>query len=368
MKSLTILVLTAALLCNAASLQALSITDSTTSNKGNLSTYASLAKTTQVTTSGYQNAMGIPVGTVIAWPASVAMNSYDNFKYLECNGQTFDTNKYPELYDVLKTNRVPNLNNQFLRGTTNTATVLKTVNDSIATHYSYLQDTHVTARLVNTDITSNLRNTNLTANLTNTALTANLKNTALTANLKNTALTANLANTAVSGTAAGQSLSSGKTSHNLRVNSLMSVSLDRRPTVNSVSGEGIRVDKLSFVYDITHNRRYEDVTGQVTLSGYASDSALKNAKVVNGSSTGNLTSGASTGNLTNGASTGNLTNGTSTGSLTSGYATGSVTNGNVTGTLDSSQVKYTGSRNPYTNLDETAPMHTFVRYFIKAIP
>ena len=366
MKSLTILVLTAALLCNAASSQALSITDSTTSNKGNLSTYASLVKTTQVTTSGYQNAMGIPVGTVIAWPASVAMNSYDNFKYLECNGQTFDRNKYPELYEVLKTDRVPNLNNQFLRGTTNTATVLKTVNDSIATHYSYLQDTHVTARLVNTDITSNLRNTNLTANLTNTALTANLKSTALTANLSNTA---------VSGTAAGQSLSSGKTSHNLKVNAVKSVSTTTGTAVTSAIGRSTHywvgdddwawmtpelwTTSSSFTKSVSAQNGDINATGNVTLSGYASDSSLKNAKVVNGSSTGNLT---------NGASTGNLTNGTSTGSLTSGYATGSVTNGNVTGTLDSSQVKYTGSRNPYTNLDETAPMHTFVRYFIKAIP
>ncbi len=39
-------------------------------------------------------------------------------KYLFCNGSTYDTDKYPKLYAVLGTNKLPNLNNRVLWGNT----------------------------------------------------------------------------------------------------------------------------------------------------------------------------------------------------------------------------------------------------------
>ena len=58
---------------------------------------------------------GVPIGSIIAW--GVESNpSYDGGTYLECDGSTFDTNKYKRLYEVLGTNRVPDYRGLFLRG------------------------------------------------------------------------------------------------------------------------------------------------------------------------------------------------------------------------------------------------------------
>ena len=57
---------------------------------------------------------GVPIGTVITWPVSTAPS--EKGTWLECNGQSFDSSKYPKLYSVLGSNKVPNYQGMFLRG------------------------------------------------------------------------------------------------------------------------------------------------------------------------------------------------------------------------------------------------------------
>ena len=58
----------------------------------------------------------MPVGSVITWPSSNLPEWMTHGDYLECNGQTFDTKKYPRLYKALGTNHVPDYRGLFLRG------------------------------------------------------------------------------------------------------------------------------------------------------------------------------------------------------------------------------------------------------------
>ncbi|MDY5044992.1 phage tail protein [Phascolarctobacterium sp.] len=57
---------------------------------------------------------GVPIGTIITWPVSTAPS--EKGIWLECNGQSFDSSKYPKLYSVLGSNKVPNYQGMFLRG------------------------------------------------------------------------------------------------------------------------------------------------------------------------------------------------------------------------------------------------------------
>ncbi|OIN82884.1 phage tail protein [Francisella sp. TX07-6608] len=53
----------------------------------------------------------MPVGSVISYAGGVAPSGY-----FECNGASFDTNKYPKLYQALGDNKVPDLRGVFVRG------------------------------------------------------------------------------------------------------------------------------------------------------------------------------------------------------------------------------------------------------------
>ena len=58
---------------------------------------------------------GVPIGSIIAWGVD-SNPSYDGGEWLECDGSTFDTNKYKRLYEVLGTNKLPNYQGMFVRG------------------------------------------------------------------------------------------------------------------------------------------------------------------------------------------------------------------------------------------------------------
>ena len=58
----------------------------------------------------------MPVGSVITWPSSTLPEWMTHGDYLECNGQVFDTSKYPRLYKALGDNHVPDYRGVFLRG------------------------------------------------------------------------------------------------------------------------------------------------------------------------------------------------------------------------------------------------------------
>ena len=61
-----------------------------------------------MTSSG--NSDGLEVGMVVVW--TLSSNPSDN--YLECNGQSVDSNKYPKLYTLM--HNVPDYRGVFLRG------------------------------------------------------------------------------------------------------------------------------------------------------------------------------------------------------------------------------------------------------------
>ena len=73
---------------------------------------------------------GDPIGTIKAWPSSQTPNTEE---WLECDGSTFDTTKYPELYAALGSGRLPDYKGQFLRGGS-AADAGKKFEDTIKTH------------------------------------------------------------------------------------------------------------------------------------------------------------------------------------------------------------------------------------------
>ena len=134
MKGIAITMLSAALLFATSTATALRITDSSTSDRGARSTYSSLTKTNTSSTYGYQNSYGVSVGMVVAFTSQNDIATPDRIKWLECNGQTFSRDQYPELYDALGVNVVPNLNGQFMRGTSDKNLVLTRKDDTIKSH------------------------------------------------------------------------------------------------------------------------------------------------------------------------------------------------------------------------------------------
>ena len=60
---------------------------------------------------------GVRVGTIIPWYWNPLPDGA-----LECNGQQYDTSKFPDLFDILKTNHVPDLRGLFMRGWANGST------------------------------------------------------------------------------------------------------------------------------------------------------------------------------------------------------------------------------------------------------
>ena len=58
----------------------------------------------------------MPVGSVITWSSANLPEWMTHGDYLECNGQSFDTSKYPRLYKGLGDNHVPDYRGVFLRG------------------------------------------------------------------------------------------------------------------------------------------------------------------------------------------------------------------------------------------------------------
>ena len=49
----------------------------------------------------------MPIGSMIAWNNSSSVPE----DYLICDGSLFDISKYPKLYQVLKSNKLPDMNN-----------------------------------------------------------------------------------------------------------------------------------------------------------------------------------------------------------------------------------------------------------------
>lgn len=55
----------------------------------------------------------IPIGTIMTWPSNVPPDTY---RWLECNGQSFNPTEFPDLYKVFPSGKVPDLREKFLEG------------------------------------------------------------------------------------------------------------------------------------------------------------------------------------------------------------------------------------------------------------
>ena len=97
------------------------------------------AKTTKASLNApiqtFEISASIPVGTIMAFPASMNFDKLDKYKWLECNGQSVDKNTYPHLYALIGS-KTPNLNEVFLRG--GTSANMTVVEDTIRDHKLFI--------------------------------------------------------------------------------------------------------------------------------------------------------------------------------------------------------------------------------------
>ena len=70
-----------------------------------------------------EQSSGVPIGTIIAWPSTIAPK--EGGTWLLCNGGSFSSGIYPQLYAVLGKSTLPNLDTRFLEGTIDTPGTMK---------------------------------------------------------------------------------------------------------------------------------------------------------------------------------------------------------------------------------------------------
>ncbi len=372
---------------------AIGIRDSSTSDRSAFSMQASLNRLRSITTAGYQNAMGVPVGTIIGWPAQVPMNSYDAFKYLECNGQIITERAYPELYAVLGGTggsvALPNFDDRFLKGTTVAANTLTSYEDSLKSHTLYVNDhTHEFNKyLASPALTGSLDSRHLTGNLqTRQLVNGKVDNPGVNGQLTDPsmavmsqAITKDSRNTGwdVNATYSGKATNSrhdipdhthyfdlSYRDNNLGYDSEgygdLVYSGNSSSYVTSKSGtfETVSLGNVDYDIDFSGNTNALNVT--VNMPTRSISSRLTNnqftAKLANDDVVGALQDDTVTGDLLNSAVTGNLNNDKVTGQIDERKNLLSRYNGRY---YDALTRKYR---------DETAPKHMLIRYFIKAIP
>ena len=66
---------------------------------------------------------GVPVGTIIAWPFNNTPTK--GGKWLLCDGSSYSSDTYPELYSVSGSTKVPDLRDRFLQGSSTAGTVIE---------------------------------------------------------------------------------------------------------------------------------------------------------------------------------------------------------------------------------------------------
>lgn len=274
----------------------------------------------------------IPVGTIIAWhstgnPADIR-NPDGTYNWLECNGQSVSRTAYPELFAAVGS-RTPDLRGQFLRGLDAGHSVGEKVQDTFKSHaHGQPEHTHT--------------------------------------------FSGQLASTAISGTAAGQKyydMKSGLLSSNVSGSADFIKHVDKifpgastgsmgtwiagaktsssKPSSSTVIGQtssgttgagGSHFHEAYFYYD------GQNISGSTSGGGSHSHSIPKMNITSNNWSHWGIDGGADYAEAS--------------------AVTGSLTNGTVTGTIGSG-----GGDETYAAGDaETAPKHTYVRYFIRARP
>jgi len=262
----------------------------------------------------------IAVGTIIAWPA--ASNPADITKWLECNGQTIPSNsQYDRLRSVLGSSKVPNYNSQFLRGTTIASQAGQQVADSIRAH-SHDIDPHQHT---------------------------------VSGSASGQSYGGSIGSESVSGWANGQNYSG----------SIGSESISGWADGQSYSGT-------------TGGAYYEDTVTDYGGNSYGTGSPFMGwtqwaPGTMNEYTRGAYTGGSNYSGWTSGGSISGWTSGTTysgstSGGSISGWTSGTSYGGTTSGGTITGYTNFSGGGATHeTGGAETAPIHTKVRYFIRAI-
>ncbi len=113
---------------------AVRISDSGSSDTSGQSSTARSLRAQRDSLQVFNVAASIPVGTIVSFPSTQDLSPLDQRKWIECDGRSFNTTEYPELYTVLGKSTVPNLENMtYLRGS-RTADVETVVQDTLRDH------------------------------------------------------------------------------------------------------------------------------------------------------------------------------------------------------------------------------------------
>ena len=340
---------------------------------------------------------GVPVGTIIAWP--LGSMPRDAEKWLECNGAAVPAT-YPELRRLMAS--TPNLNQQFLRGTTSASKLLTTSQDSIKDHVSSIPDHRH-------PYSGNLDNKNMTGTAEGQKFTSDIASWDLAATAAGQKFTSDTATWNLSATAAGQKFTSDTASWSLSATAAGQKFTSNNATWNvtgSAAGQTYQKAKINGSSGVKYVGQWAHVgdggtealcsgptavaSGNPSLSYdsvAASSSSLVNAKAsgtVSGTAQSSTVTGTASGKVSGTAQSSTVTgtasgkvSGTAQSSTVTGKATGKVTGtaqkSNVSGSLISGHfsgytenVSLSATYKDPVNGSETAPKHIYVRYLIRA--
>ena len=285
------------------------------------------------------------VGTIIAWYSKRSPGQ----GWLECNGQSFNSETYPKLYLYLgQKNVVPDLRNLFLRAGTST-TLGNVISDTIASH---------------------------TIDIAEQSLShGQLDNTTGQAYLPEKILTSNETSLTVSGSAQGQKISGATATSDIDLSSIQVEGQKYTKVTVQGSNQYYWARDRTGQDNITEN--YYPLSGSSNKYYNTNDASLPHdrsagTQLFSGSIT-TSTDQTQASNLKGKAKITTNIQGTTDGGTISGTATGrvkstisqsnlaaSLTDGSVSGVIGAHHGTYSGAT-------ETAPKHIYVRYFIRAL-
>lgn len=314
---------------------------------------------------------------IVAWSSRGGITTPDHMKWLECNGQVFDTDKYSELYAVLGVNRVPSLNGQFLRGTTVADAVLTYKEDTIKSHQSTvaphehkISGTGTTEGTISGTAGGQTYSTNADLDVTGTAAGQKFTSDAANLNVSSTFNTGSVVKSISTTSAEGSMTGTGYPKVNGRIDPT-NLKLNDQPYRCTTNSKGnVQVcyaysgsDGNDVAFTIIKDSSSSS-TGSTTTSTTAISKVTANTGTLSGTATGKAT-GTISGTANSSAITGSAKG------LISGTANPSTVTGRYSGSVDPGTMKSVQSDTltaTYEGAEETAPKHTFVRYFIRAIP
>lgn len=278
----------------------------------------------------------IAVGTVIQWPS--ASMPADATKWLECNGQPVPSgSQYDRLRAVLGSKPIPNYNGQFLRGTTVPSDVGQTIADSTRVH-DHLVDAHQHT------VSGTASGQSYGGSIGSVAISGSTSSQSYSGIISGQHISGATSGQTYSGTIDGQHVTGSTSGQDFSyavavVGSTWWPGTGTPSYINTVS---------SLDYQTSHGK-----TGGGTFDGYTSPTSY---------------SGVTAGGTFNGYTSDSYYSGVTSAGTYSGVTPTLYYSGNTSGGIINGVTNYSGGGYTHqTGGSETAPIHTKVRYFIRAI-